>query len=81
MKRRTAFLTIVSLLLLAAGPRPYRNPVRLAAELEPFVAGNTAFALDLYRQLGQGDGNFICSPYSVTAALDLVPGSMRGGGS
>ena len=78
MKRRATLLTIASLLLLAAGSRPYRNPVRLAAELEPFVAGNTAFALDLYRQLGQGDGNFICSPYSVTAALALAQSGARG---
>jgi serpin B len=36
------------------------------------VAGNTQFALDLYRELKGGDGNLFFSPYSISTALAMT---------
>jgi serpin B len=40
--------------------------------------GNTAFALDLYRELRTKDGNLFFSPYSLTAALAMTCAGARG---
>jgi serpin B len=43
------------------------------ARISSVVEGNTAFALDLYRQLReQQEGNLFCSPYSVSTALAMT---------
>jgi len=78
MKRPSAILAIASLLLLAAGSPHHRPLPRPPADLEPFVAGHTTFALDLHRRLAQPDANLICSPYSATAALALAHSGARG---
>jgi serine protease inhibitor len=36
------------------------------------VSGNSAFALDLYAELRNADGNFLFSPYSVSQALAMT---------
>jgi serpin B len=36
------------------------------------VSGNTAFAADIYSQLGKKDGNVFCSPFSMSAALAMT---------
>ena len=36
------------------------------------VQGNSAFALDLYAQLSQGDGNRFISPFSISTALAMT---------
>jgi serpin B len=41
-------------------------------DISSIVSGNTAFALDLYRQLKAGDGNIFYSPYSISAALAMT---------
>ncbi len=46
-------------------------------ELAALVAGDTAFALDLYRQTA-GDTNLVLSPYSVAAALTMTYAGARG---
>lgn len=44
-----------------------------AADLAAAVAGNTDFALDLYRKLGAGGGdNLFISPQSITLALSMA---------
>ena len=45
---------------------------------EVLVAGNTAFALDLYARLKTGDGNFFISPYSISTCLAMVNSGARG---
>lgn len=41
-------------------------------DMEALVNGNTAFALDLYRNLSRKqNGNLLCSPYSISVALAM----------
>ena len=42
------------------------------------VAGNTAFAFDLYSQLRTQEGNLFLSPYSISTALAMAYGGARG---
>lgn len=46
-------------------------------ELAALVAGDTAFAFDLYRRTA-GDTNLVLSPYSVAAALTMTYAGARG---
>jgi serpin B len=48
------------------------------ADTQAGVRGNTAFALDLYRQLRSSEGNLFFSPYSISATLALVYAGARG---
>jgi len=47
-------------------------PLAMQAQLQPLVAGNTAFALDLYGQLATNEGNLFLSPYSISTCLAMV---------
>jgi serpin B len=78
MKRVATLLTAATLLLLVVADAPYHKLVQPPSYLEPFVAGNTTFALDLHRGLAQPGGNLIFSPYSVTAAMALAQSGARG---
>jgi serpin B len=42
------------------------------------VAGNNAFAFDIYKYLRAGDGNLFFSPYSPSEALAMTYGGARG---
>jgi serpin B len=42
------------------------------------VAGNTAYAFDLYSQLRSQEGNLFLSPYSLSTALAMAYGGARG---
>jgi serpin B len=42
------------------------------------VAGNTKFALDLYQELKENEGNLFFSPYSVSTALAMTYAGARG---
>jgi serine protease inhibitor len=42
------------------------------------VAGNTAFAFDLYGRLRSQEGNLFLSPYSISTALAMTYGGARG---
>ena len=54
------------------------EPDATDAEVEEVVAGNTAFALDLYTQVAQGDeGNVMVSPYSVSIAAAMLYAGAR----
>ena len=66
-----------------ATPVPTALPARAAPvatdeEVQLLVAGNSAFALDLYRTLGAGDGNLFFSPYSISQALAMTYAGARG---
>lgn len=54
------------------------SPQVADAELEALVAGNTAFALDLYQRLRERDGNLFFSPHSISVALAMTYAGARG---
>jgi serpin B len=41
-------------------------------DLEELAGGNTSFALDLFQQIRDEDGNLFFSPYSISAALAMT---------
>jgi len=49
-----------------------------SAQPQTLVAGNTAFALDLYGQLRAKPGNLFFSPYSISTALAMTYAGARG---
>ena len=49
-----------------------------AADVNAVVAGNTAFACDLYARLKTTSGNLFFSPYSISTALAMTAGGARG---
>lgn len=58
-----------------ASPSPEAGDAAIAA----LVAGNTAFAFDLYRVFRKEiDGNVIFSPYSISMALAMIHAGARG---
>lgn len=61
----------------AAVPREAKPQVA-AAEVPALVAGNSAFAFDLYRALRGQEGNLLYSPYSVSLALAATYAGARG---
>jgi serine protease inhibitor len=49
-----------------------------AARTEALVKGNAAFALDLYGELSDEEGNLFFSPYSISTALAMTYAGARG---
>ncbi len=60
------------ILLLGSTASPAERP-----NLQTVVAGNTAFALELYKELRSADGNLFLSPYSISTALAMTYGGAR----
>jgi serpin B len=91
MKKRLYFLfaavIIPALLLSACGPVKVAqsklgrvsNPDVAASDLEQLIAGNTAFAFDLYQAVRPSNGNVVYSPYSISLAFAMTYGGARGG--
>ena len=48
------------------------------AAVPELVEGNTQFALDLYRVVGDAEANVFCSPYSISLALAMTYAGARG---
>ena len=50
------------------------------SDVDAPVAGNSAFALDLYQRLAEewGDENLFCSPWSISLALEMTCAGARG---
>ena len=48
-------------------------------KLEELAQGNNAFALDLYQQLKNDEGNLFFSPFSLSTALAMTYAGARGG--
>ncbi len=54
------------------------SPEVAPADLGDLVAGNSAFAFDLYQALRSADGNLFYSPYSISLALAMTYAGARG---
>ncbi|MCR4394870.1 MAG: serpin family protein, partial [Dehalococcoidales bacterium] len=54
------------------------TPAVASSDLQKLVEGNSTFALNLYRLLGQKAGNLFYSPYSISEALAMTYGGARG---
>lgn len=67
-------------IVLAEADTPRETSLEVRHEdLAALVAGNQAFALDLYRHLGaESDGDLFFSPYSISAALAMTYAGARG---
>ena len=57
---------------------PESMPVTGTPEEQALVAGNTAFALDLYRELRDLPGNLFLSPYNISLCLAMAYAGARG---
>jgi len=49
-----------------------------AGDVQAAVSGNTEFALDLYQQLAQEEGNLFFSPHSISVSLAMTYAGARG---
>jgi serpin B len=70
--------------LLASGPILKSEKERIGTpeisngDREKLVEGNMEFALDLYQQLVEDEGNFMFSPYSISSALAMTYAGANG---
>jgi serpin B len=70
---------LLTLLLAAAASLAVAQPAgKLNPDTAAIVNGNNVFALDLYRELAQKDGNLFFSPYSISTALGMTYAGARG---
>src|SRR5436190_24401566 len=67
-------LLILGIMTLASINRIAAQP----AQPNSLVAGNTAFALDLYGHLKGNQGNLFFSPYSISTCLAMTHAGARG---
>ena len=73
---RSSSLVLLTILMATLFARPTAG---LGADGTPaLVAGNTAFALDLYARLKSADGNLFFSPYSISTCLAMTYSGARG---
>lgn len=54
------------------------SPAVAQSDLSNLVAGNNAFALDMYKALDGEEGNLFFSPYSISVALAMTYAGARG---
>ena len=80
MKR--SLLVLSAILLSAALAAPLATSIEASTSgtslREDIVKGNTAFAVQLYRELGSEAGNLFFSPYSISSALGMTYAGARG---
>ena len=67
----TLFLTLAAALKLS-------SIMAQTNATQPVVAGNSAFALDLYGHLRTNDGNLFFSPHSISTCLAMIYGGAHG---
>ena len=75
MKNLSRLLLITLLLTTLIG---HPADTRAASIIESLAKGNTEFALDLYAQLKNADGNLFFSPYSISTCLAMTYAGARG---
>jgi serpin B len=73
----TLMLSVLAAALAWSSVLPV-NADEPSPDTKEVVAGNTAFALNLYGKLRTTDGNLFFSPYSISAALAMTYGGARG---
>ncbi len=74
-------VTLVTMLLVQpiSPPATTASPATSSADRAALVAGNNAFAFDLYRVLAAAGGGDLCfSPFSLAAALAMTHAGARG---
>jgi len=64
--------------VVRSGKQRVASPDVAEADLAELVAGNSAFAFDLYQAIRDGDGNLFYSPYSISLALAMTYAGARG---
>ena len=75
---RTMTIVASALLISALALLPENHAMEAADQIAALVRGNNAFALDLYAQLRQGDGNRFFSPLSISTALAMTYAGAEG---
>ena len=79
MKKWPVLVVCAFLVLASVGSSPPELQEGIPpADLKPTVDGNSAFALELFAQLKDADGNLCFSPYSISSALAIAYGGARG---
>ncbi len=63
--------------IVGSGKSRIAAPSVTDADLTTAVAGNTAFALDLYQQVRKDKGNLFYSPFSISEALAIAHAGAR----
>jgi serpin B len=80
MKR--LLLVLSSVLLSVVLTVPFATSIEASTSeqsvRENIVKGNTAFAVQSYRELGAKEGNLFFSPYSVSSALGMTYAGAHG---
>ncbi len=76
--RITQSIAALALVLVAGGMSGLHQPARAQDDTSELVAGNTAFAFDLFQAVHNDGKNTLLSPYSISAALAMVYGGARG---
>ncbi|OGP68187.1 MAG: hypothetical protein A2W27_07800 [Deltaproteobacteria bacterium RBG_16_44_11] len=80
MKR--LLLVLSSILLSAVLTVPFATSIEAVTSeqsvRENIVKGNTAFAVQSYRELGAKEGNLFFSPYSISSAMGMTYAGARG---
>jgi serine protease inhibitor len=62
---------------ISSQARPTGGMAMASPDAKALVAGNSSFAVDLYRKLGEKEGNVFFSPYSVSTALAMTYAGAR----
>ena len=77
MKRRKA-VPLPALFAVALALAWAPTPSTAQPNVDSLARDNTAFALDIYRELASSPGNLILSPYSISSALAMTYAGARG---
>lgn len=68
----------VSAGVVQSGKPRVTSPSVTLPDYQALVEGNNQFAFNLYKNLGQADGNVFYSPYSISQALAMTYGGAKG---
>ncbi|MBC7320232.1 serpin family protein, partial [bacterium] len=72
------FLSIKLFLLVSFLGLLFTNNALANKDIDTLIAGNNAFAIDLYKKLALEKGNIFCSPYSISSALAMTYAGAKG---